>query len=158
MKESFTIILGGVTAGSLDILSAFASYTSQGATVEGILKYIASGLVGPAAMQGGIAMAWLGLLIHFALTTIMTAVFMYAASKQNFLAMHAWFSGVIYGVITWVVMVYIAVPLSAVVGWKLPTGWKIVSGLLAHIFYVGVPIAHIARFGLRDVAMNNLKK
>ena len=158
MKKLFTIILGGVVAGTLDILSAFASYTSQGATVEGILKYVAGGVVGPAAMQGGIAMAWLGLLIHFALTTIMAAIFMYAALKKNFLTTHAWLSGSIYGVITWVVMVYIAVPLSAVVGWKLPTGWNIVSGLLAHIFYVGVPIAHITRFGLRDEENNVMQQ
>lgn len=158
MTKLSTIILGGITAGTLDILSAFASYTSQGATVEGILKYVASGLVGPAAMQGGIGMAWLGLLIHFALTTIMAAVFMYAAMKKNVLTAHAWLTGGIYGVITWIVMVYIAVPLSAVGGWKLPTGWNIASGLLAHIFYVGVPIAHITRFGLRDVTKNVLSQ
>jgi len=154
MKKSVAIILGGVTAGALDILGAFASYTSQGATVDGILKYIASGLIGPTAMQGGIAIASLGLLIHFAITTVMAAMFMAVATKMNLPIKHPWWSSVIYGVITWIVMVYIAVPLSGAPGWKLPTGWNIVAGLLAHVFYVGVPIAHITRFTLRGSTNN----
>jgi len=148
MKKSVAIILAGVTAGALDIVAAFASYVSQGATVEGILKYIASGAIGPAAMQGGIAIAWLGVLVHFSITTVMAAVFMYAAIKINILTTRPWLAGTLYGFVTWAIMVYIAVPLSATVGWKLPTGWNIVSGLLGHIFYVGIPIAHITRAAL----------
>ena len=151
MRKLFVIVLlGGLVSGALDILSAFASYVAQGATVEGILKYIASGLVGPAAMQGGIAMAWLGLLIHFALTTIMAAIFMMAAVKISSLASRTWLTGGLYGVITWAAMVYVVVPVSGVTGWKLPQGWSIVSGLLAHIFYVGIPIAQITQYGLRN--------
>jgi hypothetical protein len=51
-----TIVLAGLVAGALDIVAAFASYAAQGATVEGILKYIASGLLGAAALQGGMGM------------------------------------------------------------------------------------------------------
>jgi len=149
MRKLTAIVLGGLVAGTLDILSAFASYVSQGATVEGILKYIASGLLGPAAMQGGIGVAWLGLAIHFALTTAMAAAYLFTALKIKVLTAHPWITGSVYGVITWAVMVCIAVPLSGVTGWKLPQEWSIVSGLLAHVFYVGIPIAHITQLGFR---------
>jgi len=149
MRKTAAIIVGGALTGTVDILAAFASYVSQGATVEGILKYIASGVLGPTAMQGGIATALLGLLFHFALTTGMAAIFMLAALKLNTLTKRPWLAGCIYGVITWAAMVYIVVPLSAVTGWKLPLGWSIVGGLLSHIFYVGIPIAHITRYSLR---------
>ena len=150
MSKIVAILLAGFVSGALDLLSAFASYVSQGATVEGILKYIASGIVGPTAPQGGIAMACFGLFMHFALTTAMAAIFMIAAMKINFLTTRTWVAAVIYGVITWAAMVYFVVPFSAVAGWNLPHGWSIVSGLLAHVFYIGVPIAHITEFALRD--------
>ena len=153
MRKTVAIALAGLVSGALDLVAAFASYSTQGATVEGILKYIASGVVGPAAMQGGMAMAGLGLLFHFALTTGMAAVFLGAALKLRALSAQPWLWGSIYGVLTWVAMVYVIVPLSAVPGWNLPHGWAIVSGLLAHIFYVGVPIAHITHRGLRGASL-----
>jgi len=151
MRRASTIVLAGLVSGALDILAAFASYTAQGATVPGILKYIASGLLGPAAMQGGVGIAWVGLLCHFVLTTGMAAVYWVAAERRRSLVTHPWLWGSIYGVLTWVAMVFVVVPLSGVTGWKLPLGWNIVGGLLAHIFYVGVPIAHIVRHGLRGL-------
>ena len=149
MRRIQTLILAGFVAGALDILAAFASYVSQGASVEGILKYIASGLLGATALQGGTEMAALGLLFHFLLTTGMAAVFLLAALRMPALTARPWLWGTLYGVLTWVAMVYVVVPASAVTGWKLPQGWSIVSGLLSHIFYVGVPIAHITQYGLR---------
>lgn len=150
MHRTLTIILAGLVAGALDILAAFASYTAQGATVQGILTYIASGLLGPGAMQGGVTVAWVGLACHFLLTTAMAACYLAAAHRLRALATHPWLWGSVYGVLTWAAMVYVVVPLSGVTSWKLPHGWSIVGGLLAHIFYVGVPIAHIVRHGMRD--------
>jgi len=150
MRHASTIAVAGLVSGAVDILAAFASYTAQGATVPGILKYIASGLLGPAAMQGGAEIAWLGLLCHFLLTTAMAAIYWVAARKLRLLATQPWLWGSIYGALTWLAMVFVVVPLSGATGWKVPQGWSIVSGLLAHIFYVGVPIAHIVQYGLRD--------
>lgn len=150
MRRTSTIVVAGLVSGALDILGAFASYTAQGATVQGILKYIASGLLGPAAMQGGVEIAWLGLLCHLLLTTAMAAIYFFSARKLRFLATQPWVWGSAYGALTWVAMVFVVVPLSGVTGWKFPQGWSIVGGLLAHVFYVGVPIAHIVQHGLRD--------
>lgn len=152
MRKSVAVVVAGLVAGALDIVAAFASYAAQGATVEGILKYIASGLLGASALQGGVAMAGLGLLFHFCLTTAMAAVYMAAALRLGALTARPWLWGSVYGLLTWVAMVYVVVPLSAVNGWQLPHGWNIVSGLLSHIFYVGVPIAHITRHALRPQA------
>jgi hypothetical protein len=149
MRHASTVVVAGLVSGAVDILAAFASYTAQGATVPGILKYIASGLLGPAAMQGGAEIALVGLLCHFLLTTAMAALYWAAAHKFRFLATQPWSWGSIYGALTWLAMVFVVVPLSGVAGWKVPQGWSIVSGLLAHIFYVGVPIVHIVQHGLR---------
>ena len=149
MRKLTPILLAGFVAGALDIVSAFASYAAKGFTPEGILKYIAAGLVGPGAMKGGMEMVALGLLCHFALTTAMAAIFLFAAQRFGTLTARPWLWGLVYGFLTWVGMVYVVVPLSGAPGWKLPEGWNIVSGLMAHFFYVGVPIAHITQWGLR---------
>jgi len=81
MRKTVAVLAAGTLTGAVDLLGAFASYSSQGATVDGILKYIAGGLLGPTAMQGGIGTALLGLLFHFALTTGMAGVYMLAAIK-----------------------------------------------------------------------------
>ena len=149
MRRFTPILLAGLVTGALDIVSAFASYATQGFTPDGILKYIASGLVGPTAMKGGAEMVALGLLCHLGLTTAMAAIFLFAAQRFSALVARPWFWGLVYGFLTWVGMVYVVVPLSGAPGWKLPQGWAIVSGLMAHFFYVGVPIAHITQWGLR---------
>jgi len=151
VRKTVAVIAAGTLTGAVDLIGAFASYSTQGATVDGILKYIASGLLGPTAMQGGVGTELLGVLCHFALTTGMAGVYLLAATKISALIKHPWISAIVYGVITWAAMVYVVVPLSAVPGWKLPQGWAIVSGLLAHIFYVGIPIAHITKRSLNDI-------
>jgi hypothetical protein len=50
----------------------------------------------------------------------------------------------------YVFMNYVAVPLSAAPNWKPAQGWAVVGGLMAHCFYVGLPIAFIARAFLRE--------
>jgi hypothetical protein len=156
MRHASTIAVAGLVSGAVDILGALASYTAQGATVQGILKYIASGLLGPSAMQGGVEVAAVGLLCHFLLTTAMAAIYLAAAQRLRILATQPWWWGGVYGVLTWIAMVFVVVPLSGVAGWKLPQGWSIVGGLLAHIFYVGVPIAHIVQHGLRKSTPTSL--
>jgi len=152
MRVFWAILLGGVTAGALDLLSAFASYVPNGASVIGILHYIASGLIGAPAMTGGAATAALGLAVHFALTTAMAAAYVGVALKAPAVLARPWLSAVALGLITYVAMVYVLVPHSGVARWDLPKGWAIVSGVLAHCFFVGAPITHLARHFLAGPA------
>src|SRR6185437_1963102 len=97
-----------------------------------------------AAFAGGWLTSVLGLGVHFSLTTLMAGIFVLAAERHPVLLRQPWFSGPAYGVLIYFVMSYIAVPLSAAPSWKPGQGWAMVGGLLAHCFYVGVPIAFIA--------------
>jgi len=145
MKYLIAILVGGIAAGALDILSAFATYVPHGATVGGILRFVASGLLGSAALKGHALEAAAGLAVHFSLTTAMAAVYVGAATRLPVLLQRPWLFGVVYGVLAYLAMTYVIVPHSAVASWKPATGWAIVGGLLAHCMYVGVPIAHAAR-------------
>lgn len=145
------ILYGGLTAGALDHLSACATFIPRGVPALGMLQYIASGAIGQRAFSGGIATAALGLAVHFSLTTLMAAIYVFAARRVPLLLARPWSSGVVYGAAICVVMNYVAVPLSLVANWRAPRGWELVGAFLASCLYVGVPIAAFAThfLGLR---------
>ncbi|MDR3445871.1 hypothetical protein [Dyella sp.] len=78
-----------------------------------ILKYIASGLLGKAALAGGIAEAALGLVLQWAMSLLIAAVFVFTVGRRA-AATRQWpVWGVAYGVVIFFVMNYAVVPLSA---------------------------------------------
>jgi hypothetical protein len=138
------ILLGGAAAGVADIISAFGT---QKGRVLGVLQYIGSGLIGSSAFDGGWATAAVGLAVHFGLTTIMAALFVLAAQRWTVLLQKPWPAGLIYGALLYGTMFYVIVPhLSAAQGWKTPQGfWSNLGAAMGHGFFVGVPIASVAR-------------
>ncbi len=91
----------------------------------------------------GTAGAILGLVVHFALMAVMAAVFVIAARREPRLTRSPVKWGTVYGLITYVVMNWVVVPLrfdSALP----PQPLSIASQLFAHIVLVGLPIALIA--------------
>jgi hypothetical protein len=138
-------LAGGLAAGFLDELSAFALLVPHGRAIQSIAQYQASGVIGASAFEGGQLTAILGLAVHFTLTTMMAVVFVIASLRAPFLRIHNWLSGIVYGILICLVMNYAVVPMSAAPGWKPPAGWDLAGALLASCFYVGLPIASIAR-------------
>lgn len=152
-RLALCILAGGLTAGTLDHLSACATLIPHGASAIGMLQYIASGAIGQRAFSGGLATAALGLAVHLSLTTTMAAVYVFTALRAPALLVRPWISGIVYGILIFLVMNYIAVPLSFAPGWKPPTGWGLVGAVLASCLYVGAPIAAFAThfFGPREL-------
>src|SRR3954471_2448635 len=107
------IAVTGLIVGAMDITSAIIITISRGSTVTRLFQFIASGLIGPKAFQGGTATAALGLGLHFVIAFSLVAVF-YAASRQiAFLRQQAVISGLVYGLVVFGVMNLIVLPLSA---------------------------------------------
>ena len=105
------ILLGGLAAGTLDI---GAATLISGANPLVILRFIASGLVGKSAMGGGDQTAMLGMLLQWAMSLIIAAIYVLASLRVPALT-RLWIAGGIgYGVIVYFVMEYVVVPLSAV--------------------------------------------
>ena len=136
-----TIALATLVAGTLDILYAMALTVLYGREVGGMLRYVASGPF-PAATGMGGAGAALGLLTHFVLMAIMAAAFALAARQWPALVEKPILWGTVYGLITYVAMNLIVVPLRFDVPLP-PSPVAIVSQLFAHIVLVGLPIALI---------------
>jgi hypothetical protein len=142
-----TIAWATLLAGTLDI--AFAAILSlvRGGAPTDMLRFVASGPF-PAATHWGPAGAWLGLAVHFALMAIMATVFVLIAQRRPALTAKPIQWGVIYGLVTYVVMNLIVVPLRFPAAWP-PKPLGLATQLFAHIVLVGIPIALIVARRLR---------
>jgi hypothetical protein len=149
-----TIIYGGLVAAMLDITDACLFWwLARGVTPAAILRGIAAGLLGKAAYAGGLATAALGGVLHVLIACVMAAVYWLACLRLPALYRRPWFYGIAYGAVTFLVMDYIVLPLSAA---RPGTFWPIwfADDLLSHALLVGLPIALIARWSARTIDSN----
>src|SRR5271169_6849806 len=135
------ILLGGIIAGTVDIGAAALINT---ASVAVILQAIASGILGNASFEQGIEAEVLGLLLQWAMSILIAAVFVITASRLSLLKRRWLAAGLAYGVVVFVVMNYVVVPLSAI--GRIPhfTTMRFIANLLAMILF-GVIISFFAR-------------
>lgn len=139
------IFWGGLIAGTLDILAAFlTAWWRGGIGPVRLLQFISSGILGPEAYTGGAKTAALGLALHFLIATGATVVFYLASRSLLFLIERPIVMGLLYGVLVYLFMNFIVLPLS-----KIPQRPATVSGrvigVLTIMFFVGLPIALIVR-------------
>lgn len=138
------IFWAGYTCGVLDISAAFITWTFKGVKPYRILQGIASGLLGPKSFNGGWPTAVLGLACHFFIAFSAATVF-YGASRQiMFLTQRAIVSGAIYGVVVYLIMYWIVVPLSRASRRPFSLSATIVA-IITHMLCVGLPIALMVR-------------
>jgi hypothetical protein len=147
------ILWAGLTAGILDITAACVDVgLNYGKNPIWLLQNVASSLLGPAAYDGGLATAALGLLMHFAVAFTVTAIF-YVLSRR-FPALLQWpvLSGLAFGAVVFLVMYRVTLPLTIALkslylttpfNHKWPTlRW---SQLFVHFICIGLPIAFLVR-------------
>lgn len=134
------VVTGGLAAGVLDILAAFAVYAPRGVSPLRILQSISSGLLGVAAFGGGAGTAALGLALHFLIAGVAAWVYSVASLRLPVLARRPLVWGPLYGIAVYVFMTFVVLPLSAVPKRPFAPGMAAVM-LLVHVVCVGLPIA-----------------
>jgi uncharacterized membrane protein YagU involved in acid resistance len=139
------IAWAGGLAGTLDLTAACLQNFFNGRPPMRVLQSIASGWLGKASYTGGAATAALGLVTHFFIATV-AATFYWATSRRYpQLVRHAWRWGACYGLVVYAVMYEIVMPFSAIHRRVPRTPQALITGLLIHVFCVGLPIALTAR-------------
>jgi len=139
------IFWGGLIAGTLDIRAAcLTAWLRAGVGPIGLLQYVASGALGPAAFQGGVKTALIGLALHYLIATIWTIVFYLASRKWLFLIERPVQFGLIYGIAVYLIMSFVVVPLSRVTPRPATITGRTI-GILTIMFCIGLPIALIVR-------------
>ena len=119
----------------------------NGRDTMAMLRTVASGPF-PGASGWGTGGSLLGLAVHFALMAIMAAAFVLAARQWPALIQKPVQWGIVYGLITYVMMNLIVVPLRFHTPLP-PKPISIATQLFAHVVLVGIPIALIAARYLR---------
>jgi uncharacterized membrane protein YagU involved in acid resistance len=137
------IVMATLVAGTLDILSACVYTLIAGRSPIAMLKGLASAILGNDAVKGGIGVALVGLLLHFAIMTVMVAFFVFAAARLPILKSRWLIAGVVYGIGLWAFMSLIVLPLRF--GWHPFTPLGLAEQFFSHIVLVGIPIAWFAK-------------
>lgn len=141
------VIVGGMVAGTLDIVFATSYWAAKGVPPIRILQSIAAGVLGAEARQGGVASAGLGAALHYIIAIGMAAAYYLASEQWRVLVRRAALLGLVYGLVLYAAMRYVVVPLSAVPAAQASprdTTW-ILGSIAAHMLLVGLPCALFAR-------------
>ena len=136
-----TVFSGGLLAGTLDILYACVFWAAKADLPPSrIFQSVAAGLLGDASFEGGTATAALGLFLHFFIASTMAVTYYLAARRWSLLARRPVPLGIAYGLLLYVVMNYVVVPLSAAGSGSRDPLWVGLS-VAVHAFLIGLPIA-----------------
>ena len=131
-------------AGTLDISDTLIFYGLRGVSPVRILQGIAVGILGRVSFTQGMRSALLGLLLHFFIATIWATIYIFA-SRRLPLSRHPFLSGSLYGLVVYIVMNYVVVPLSKIGPRPTPPPVPLINAVAALVFFIGIPIALIAR-------------
>lgn len=143
-----TIVYGGLVVGMFDLLFAFTFYgLILGAPPLRIFQSVAAGVLGrPAAIEGGVRTFLLGIFLHFIVATCIASVYYLATLILPVLIRHPVVSGLIYGMVAYLGMKYVVVPLSAIgQRGKLPRLPIFLTEIIGHAVLVGLPLGLLAR-------------
>lgn len=134
------VVWGGLIAGCLDLAFAATSFVLRGKDAAFVLKVIAGGALGREALQGGAGVAALGFLFHFFISFGAAAVYCAASRKLRVLNRQPVISGLVYGLLVYLFMNMVVLPLSA---YHKPLAFPplFVPDVLSHLFFVGLVIA-----------------
>lgn len=135
------ILVGGLIAGTIDIVAAALI---NGVNPVIVLLVIASGVLGKASFQGGLPAAALGIVLQWAMSLVIAAIYVLASDRFPALKRHWLASGLAYGAGIFVIMNYVVMPLSAVGHAPRFTTLSCVANVLAMLAF-GSFIAFCAR-------------
>ncbi len=131
--------VGGLVAGALDLTQACILFGRR------IPLVIAAGLVGRAALRGGVGMYVLGVLLHFFIAFSITAIYYGASRRLTFMTEHPLVCGLFFGMAVELVMSLVVLPLSALHARGPYQLDGLLLGLIVHMIVIGLPVAYSVR-------------
>ncbi|HEX5162804.1 MAG TPA: hypothetical protein VFV88_13865 [Steroidobacteraceae bacterium] len=134
------VFLGGFFAGLADFIYPTVRTLMAGKPWFAPWKGVASGLLGPAARDGGIEMALLGVLLHFFICIGAAFILYFVVSRVKFLPRHWVPLAILHGLAVLLAMNYVIVPLSRIGMVLYPLNALHIHAFW-HIVLVGIPTA-----------------
>jgi hypothetical protein len=135
----------GLVAGTTNLIAAGAIF---GGTLTHGLQQIASGLFGDAAFNGGAGSAALGAGLHYFISIVAAGLYCALALRSRWWRDHWLVGGTVFGVVAYVVMNLVVVPLSNAANPDFSPE-IVAKELVAHTVMFGIPIAGVVTIWLR---------
>src|SRR6266536_822013 len=151
LSPSRAILYGTLVVGTFDAIDAIVFFgLRSGATPVRIFQGIAGGWLGRATYTGGLATAALGVATHYFIAFGIVLTYFVVSRRVGLLTRHPIPCGLVYGLLAWVFMNRVVIPLSAIgtASWPVPP--VLANGLLIHPFGVGLPSAVFAALAFRE--------
>lgn len=129
------LLVTGLVIGICDGLFATVQSLIMNKSASRVWQGVASVLLGPSAMTGGIRTALIGILMHFAVAYFWSAVFIFGILpfwRPN------WSFAIVYGPFIWLVMSLGVIPLLVHRPPAITPRWWV--QLVGHVVFVGLPI------------------
>jgi ketosteroid isomerase-like protein/uncharacterized membrane protein YagU involved in acid resistance len=141
------IVIGGLLAGTVDIgAAALIGHVSPVL----ICHYIATGAMGKAALSAGASAAYLGLILQWAISIVIAAIYWLVTARMPRLREQWWLGGLLAGPIIYLVMNFLVMPFSAapVTLHEVMAHFTLLKGAknLAAMFVFALIIAFCARY------------
>lgn len=134
------ILLAGLGGGSVDLVYASCVGLIHGRTIMRVWQGVASGWLGKAAADGGLATMALGIVTHFGIAICMAASYALVAARVQLLYRRPVPCGVVYGLLLYVVMYRAVLPLRFPAVFPRWDGVQSVTDIALHVG-VGLVIA-----------------
>ncbi|MFA6278269.1 MAG: hypothetical protein WC622_16085 [Pedobacter sp.] len=138
------ILWAGFLAGTLDALAGITVYSLilGRMNIIQVLQWIASGVFGKQAFNGGLAMALVGNILHYTIAYSVTIAYFFAASYLPQLRKNSTIIGLLFGLLVWIIMNIVILPISNVA--PMPFEPMVAAmGISWHMLLVGLPIVRI---------------
>jgi uncharacterized protein YacL len=108
------VVLGGLILGSTDLLFATLFWRiGHGVSATRVMQSVARGVLGTASFEGGVPTALLGAVLHYTIALAMAASYYFVSRKLRVLTRRPVACGLAYGVLLYLIMNLIVLPLSA---------------------------------------------
>ncbi|HSD73985.1 MAG TPA: hypothetical protein VLB75_04395 [Steroidobacteraceae bacterium] len=135
------VLVGGGIAATLDLVYAILRQAGFGGSPLWTLQSVASGWLGEGAFTSGALGGVIGLVSHYGILLVAAAIYLAASKRVHILQTHALASGALFGVLVYLFMNFVVLPLSA---FPYPLSYpplRLLEGFVSHAIFVGIPIA-----------------
>ncbi|WP_250626324.1 hypothetical protein [Pinirhizobacter soli] len=141
-------LAAGTVAAIVEIVPALPIQQSFGVTPMQVFQSIASGIEGRPAFEGGMGSAVFGAALHWVISLVFAGVWVAAVQRSATLSRHFALWGIVYGLLVYVVMNWMVLPLSAAPFQTTHVPWRMAMSISFHLFLFGLPLAVVAHWVL----------
>jgi len=148
MNKTKTILMAAIIAGTLDAIAAILLYAKPPNlhNISRIFRYIASGLVGKQAYLTGPFYPIAGLILHYLIALVWSAVYVYVLFRV-YKPGSVLVKMILFACLIWVIMNGFILPLSGLVSRY--DGWAVMRSFTVLLLCVSLPVSLLVekRFG-----------